>query len=524
MTDYEINKNAKLKPISSICEGLGITEYENYGKYIAKIKPIEKNNNSKLILVTSTNPTPFGEGKTTLAIGLCDAFNKQGLNAIAALREPSLGPVFGIKGGATGGGMSQVAPMDKINLHFTGDFHAITSANNLISSVIDNHIYMGNELGIERVVFERCLDLNDRALREIKLKNREDHFTITAASEIMSTFCLSNSLSDLKERIGNILVGYTSNNKEIYVKDLHCEGAVLALLKDAFNPNIVQTLNNSPALIHGGPFANIAHGSNSIISIKTALSLSNYTFTEAGFGSDMGALKFLDITCGQGGFYPDLIIVNVTIKGLKYNGHDNLQEGITNLEYHIKNMKKFHDQVLVILNKYENDTKEEINYIKDFCNNLDTEMLVSNMYFNGTNNTEELVEKIKEMTNKPNTKSFNIYKDEDLIQKIKSYCKELFYAKDVIFEDKALEKLNLLDDSYKNFSLCISKNPASITDNPKELGFPKNHIMTVRDIKINKGSKFIAILMGNVYTMPGLGKQSNYLNIDVKDDEIIGIF
>jgi len=527
MNDYEINKKANLKNITEIAAMIGLKEddIELYGKYIAKINNQKlKKKKGKLILVTATNPTPLGEGKTTLSIGLCDALNANGYQSMLALREPSLGPVFGLKGGATGGGASQIAPMEKINLHFTGDFHAITAANNLISAVIDNHIHFGNELNIEKVVFTRCLDVNDRALRNIKLENRVENFTITAASEIMTTFCLATSLEDLKTRIGNILVGYTSSNEEIYVRDLHCEEAATALLKDALKPNLVQTLNHSPALVHGGPFANIAHGCNSVIATNLALSLSDYVITEAGFGSDMGALKFLDIKCGTNDFYPDLIIVNSTIRSLKYNGNNNLEQGIKNLEYHITNMKKFNDNVLVILNKFKEDKEEEIEFVKQFCNRLNTEIQVSNMYFDGTKNTKELTEKVVELANQPNTKGCNIYnKEDDIITKITKYCKELFYAKEVVFEEIAKKQIENLKDEYNDYKICISKTPASITDNPNILGFPKDHTMTVTSIKINRGGKFITVLMGNILTMPGLGKQSNYLNIKIKDNEILGI-
>lgn len=527
MSDYEISKNAKLENIAIIAGKYNLKKDDLflYGNYIAKInKSVNTNKKGKLILVTSTNPTPLGEGKTTLAIGLCDSLNANGKCAMLALREPSLGPVFGIKGGACGGGLLQVVPMDTINLHFTGDFHAITSANNLIASVIDNHIYFGNELKIEKVVFKRCLDLNDRALRKISLDNREDSFCITAASEIMAVFCLASDFDDLRVRIGDILVGYNNLGEEVYVKDLKCVGAVMALLKDAFKPNLVQTLNHSPAIIHGGPFANIAHGCNSVVATKMALNLADYVITEAGFGSDMGALKFLDIKCGFNDFYPDLIVVNSTIRSLKYNGLGKLEDGICNLEYHILNMKKFHDQVLVILNKFVDDTLEEIEFVKNFCKRLGVEVLVSDMYSNGVSNTTYIADKIEELCNLPNNKAFNVYNsDDDLALKIEKYCKELFYAKDVVFSENAKKDIELLNDKYSDFKICVSKSPSSITDDPKILGFPKNHTMHVTGVKVNRGGKFITVFMGDVLTMPGLGRSSNYLNIDVIDDEVVGI-
>lgn len=529
MTDYEINKNAKLLPIKEIAKKLDILEDDiiPYGKYMAKIdtKNINKNKQGKLILVTSTNPTPYGEGKTTLAIGLCDALNKNGYSSILALREPSLGPVFGTKGGATGGGMTQVAPMNEINLHFTGDFHAITTANNLIAAIIDNHIYSGNKLGIDKVFFKRCLDVNDRALRNIKLTSRDESFSITAASEIMALFTLAKDFSDLKNKLDNILVGTTKENKEIYLKDLNCTGSILALLKDAFKPNLVQTLENNPAIIHGGPFANIAHGCNSVIATKTALNLADIVITEAGFGSDMGALKFLDIKCDLNNIYPDLIIVNATIRSLKYHGNGNLESGLENLKFHILNMQKFTDNLLVILNKFSDDTIEEINIVNDYVNDLNVKMLVSNMYKNGSLDTEEISKTVFEYANKPNNKRYKIYDINDsLIEKIDKYCKNMFGAKEIIYKNNLKEELEKLDEKYQKYKICISKTPASITDNPKVLGFPKDFTMTVTDYKINNGAGFITILMGDVITMPGLSKNANYLNIDCINDEIIGIF
>ncbi|MBR3661017.1 MAG: formate--tetrahydrofolate ligase [Bacilli bacterium] len=528
MTDYEISKTKKLLPITEVAKKLRLKE-ENilpYGKYMAKIDNINVNSTKgKLILVTSTNPTPYGEGKTTLAIGLTDALNKNGYNSCVVLREPSLGPVFGNKGGATGGGMSQVAPMNNINLHFTGDFHAITSANNLISAMIDNHIFQGNKLGIKNVYFTRCMDINDRSLRNISTNLRNDHFTITAASEIMAIFTLAQDINDLKEKLNNILIGKSFDNKDIFLKDIGGVGAVLALLKDALKPNLVQTLENNPAIIHGGPFANIAHGCNSIIATKLGLALSDYVITEAGFGSDMGALKFLDIKCKLNNLYPDLIVLNATIRSLKHHGEGDINKGIGNLEYHIKNMQKFTDNLLVILNKFADDTDEEIKLIKKLCKSLNTEMLISNMYKNGSKNTKKIAETIVKYSNRENKKRYNIYEDDDdIITKVEKYCKNMFGAKEIIYNDNIKEELKNLNSKYKNFRICISKTPSSITDNPKVLGYPKDFTMTVTGYKINNGSGFITILMGNVLTMPGLVQNANYYNIDVINDEIIGIF
>ncbi len=528
MNDYEINKKAKLLNISLVAKKIGLSDNEiiKYGNYMAKVTKIkEKKHQGKLILVTSTNPTPYGEGKTTLAIGLCDSLNKNGYKSIVALREPSLGPVFGTKGGATGGGVTQVAPMNEINLHFTGDFHAITSANNLIASIIDNHIYQGNELEIKEVYFERCLDINDRSLREINTSLRKDKFTITAASEIMAIFTLAKDFQDLRCRLDNILVGKSKQGREIFLKDLSGTGAVLALLKDAFKPNLVQTLENNPALIHGGPFANIAHGCNSVVATKMALNLADYVITEAGFGSDMGAVKFHDIKCSFNDFYPDLIVINATIRSLKYHGEGNLLKGLENLKFHILNMQKFNDNVLVILNKFSDDTKEDIMTFKNYCKSLNVEALISNMYKNGSKNTTLIAKKVVEYANRVNKKHYEIYDINDtLCMKIAKFCHDIYGAKEVLYKGNLKEELENLPEKYQKYKICISKTPASITDNKDILGYPKDFTMTVTGYKINNGASFITILMGGVVRMPGLSKKANYLNIDVKNDEIIGIF
>ena len=529
MTDYEINRKTKLLPIYDIAKKLNLKKQDiiPYGNYMAKLNFVrpKRNKKGKLILVTATNPTPYGEGKTTLALGINDALNKNGYKSIAVLREPSLGPVFGNKGGATGGGRSQVAPMNDINLHFTGDFHAITSANNLISAIIDNHIYFGNKLEIDKVYFTRCLDINDRSLRKINTNLREDKFTITAASEIMAIFTLSRDIDDLRNKLDNILIGKSKDNKDIYLKDIGGTGAVIALLKDAIKPNLVQTLENNPVLIHGGPFANIAHGCNSIIATNIGLSLADYVVTEAGFGSDMGALKFLDIKCKDNDIYPDLIVLNATVRSLKYHGDGDLEKGKENLEFHIKNMQKFTDNLIVILNKFASDTKEEIKIIENLCKCLNVKMLISNMYKNGSKNTEKLSKTIVEYANKKNTKCFEIYdKNDSIIEKTEKFCRNMYGVRDIIYKDGIKEEIENLDKKYQSYNICISKTPASITDNPKILGYPKNFDMTVTGYKINNGSKFITILMGDVLTMPGLIKKANYFNIDLVNDEIVGIF
>ena len=479
-----------------------------YGNYVAKIdNKYRGKKHGKLILVTSINPTPYGEGKTTLSIGLNDSLNKIGKNSIAALREPSLGPVFGRKGGAIGGGKAIIEPSVDINMHFTGDFHAITSANNLLCAIVDNHIFQGNELGIDRVNIKRCLDVNDRSLR--------DKFVITTASELMAIFCLSTDLNDLKRRIGNIIVGFTKEGKEVYAKDLHAEDACTILLKDAINPNLVQTLYGNPVIVHGGPFANIAHGCNSIIATKLALSLSDYVITEAGFGSDMGAIKFFDIKCKENNIYPDAVILNSTIKALKYNGDDNLEKGIGNLEFHIKNMAKYTSNLIVALNKFDTDTKEEIEYVKNFVENMGYKFIVCSMFAEGEDGCIELAQEVIKM--KKNKKYYHMYEQEDdLMTKIKKVCINEYGAKDVVFDKEALDKIELLSDSKLN--ICISKTPMSITDNPKVLGYPKDFEMRVNDINLYNGANFITILCGGVLTMPGLAKESNYLKMKIDED------
>lgn len=489
-----------------------------YGDDKAKIKSFEVNNNNKakLILVTSINPTPEGEGKTTLSIGLVDSLNKIGKNAIAVLREPSLGPVFGSKGGATGGGKAIVIPQDDINLHFTGDFHAITSANNLLCAVIDNHIYQGNELGIKEVIFKRCMDMNDRELRNISLSNRNESFVITPASEIMAILCLSKNLEDLKQKLDNIIIGYNNNGEEVFAKELKCTDAMALLLKDAIKPNLVQTLYENPAIVHGGPFANIAHGCNSIIATNLGLNISDYVVTEAGFGSDMGALKFLDIKCRLNDIYPDIIVVNTTVKALKYHGSGDLNKGIENLIFHINLMKKYSSNVIVSINKFENDTLDEINLIKKYASKENVEVVTSTMYMDGEDGCIDLANKV--VSFKENEIKYFAYDlNDDIFTKIENIC-QLFGASKIIYSDVAKEKIEKLNNSkYKNMPICIAKTPLSVTDNKNVLGAPTNFEMTVTDILIQNGAGFIVVYMGNILTMPGLGKHPNFENMKLNN-------
>lgn len=547
-SDIEISNECKMLNINDIACKLNI-EYkylECYGKYKGKIDldvMSEQKDNGKLILVTSINPTPFGEGKTTVSIGINDALRKLGKNSLVVLREPSLGPVFGLKGGATGGGYSQVVPMEDINLHFTGDIHAIESANNLLCAIIDNHIYQGNDLGIEEVVFNRCIDLNDRALRNVDIKYdnkgliRKDHYNITVASEMMAILCMSEDIDDLKRRIGNILIGYTKDKKMIFARDLSCVGAIALLLKDAIKPNLVQTLENNPAIIHGGPFANIAHGCNSIIATKMGLKLSDYVVTEAGFGSDLGAEKFLDIKCQFANLKPNCIVINATIRSLKYNGGiskdninnenlDALKLGIVNLERHIQNMSKYTKNIIVCLNRFEYDTDLEIQYVKEFVNNMGYPIEICNSFKKGGNGAIELASRIIEICDKEiDYKPLYDFND-SIIDKINKICKEIYRANNIIISDEIREKINLIEqNNLDKLPICIAKTQYSFSDNSKMLGAPNNFDMKITDIKLSSGAGFIVVLMGNIMTMPGLGKNSAYLNMDIDNDGIItGLF
>ena len=548
MTDIEIASSCKKDNIIDIAKKIGLDEdlIECYGKYKAKINFFDVNTdkNGKLILVTSINPTPYGEGKTTVSIGLNDGLNCIGKNSIAVLREPSLGPVFGIKGGATGGRYAQIVPMEDINLHFTGDLHAITTANNLISAAIDNHIFFGNELNIDpdKITFQRCMDMNDRALRNITIKGgnkieRQEKFNITAASEIMSVLCLSNYLAELKEKLGNILIGFTTDNKPVYTKDLKLEGALTVILKDALKPNLVQSLENNPVIVHGGPFANIAHGCNSIIATKLGLKLADYVVTEAGFGSDLGAEKFFDIKCRKGNLKPDCVVLVCTIKALKYNAgvekenilKENLgavQMGLSNLMVHMINLLKYTKNIIVTLNKYDTDTDAEIDIVRKYCKESNVDFVVSDSYLIGGVGSSVLAKKVTEICERPNDFKL-LYEDNlSIVDKINTICTEIYHASKVNYEDKALQKIKLIESlDYSYLPVCISKTQYSISDDPKRLGFPKGFEVTVKDIIPYTGAGFITVLLGDVMTMPGLSKKANYENIGLDENgNIIGIF
>ena len=553
MTDIEIAKNTKLDEINKIAEKLEIKEedIEQYGKYKAKISNeiYEKNkskNNGKLILVTAISPTPLGEGKTTVSIAIADGLRKIGKKSILTLREPSLGPVFGIKGGATGGGKVQIAPMEDINLHFTGDIHAITSANNLLSAMIDNHIYFGNELGFDKVVWKRCLDLNDRQLRKVetglsgksKIVPRIDNFDITVASEIMAVLCLAENLKDLKQKLGNIIIGYNKKEEPIYVKQLKAEGAMTVLLKDAIKPNLVQTLEHTPALVHGGPFANIAHGCNSVIATKTALKLADYTITEAGFGADLGAEKFLDIKCRKTGLKPDAVVIVATIKAIKYHGGvekekiqeeniEGIEKGIDNLYKHIDNIKnKFGLNVIVALNKYASDTEKEIEYIKEKLANKNIELSVVEGWAKGGDGAIDIANKLVKLSQQPNEFKY-IYNDSDSIkEKILKIARNIYYAKDVKYSEEAEKQIeNIEKMGYAKLPVCIAKTQYSFSDDPKNLECKDDYNINVRGVELKAGAGFVVVLAGEIMTMPGLPKVPAAESIDIDGDgEIVGIF
>ncbi len=554
MEDIDIARNTKLKEIMQIAKDAGIIdeEVEQYGKYKAKIdnkkilKRLKDKKEGKLILVTSINPTPLGEGKTTMAIGLADGLAKIGKKAMLALREPSLGPVFGIKGGATGGGYAQVAPMEEINLHFTGDIHAITSANDLLSALIDNHIYFGNELGFKKVTWKRCLDLNDRQLRKIQTglsgeKNvvaREDGFDISVASEIMAIFCLATDLEDLKRRIGNIVVGYDKNGEAITAKKLHAEGALTVLLKDAIKPNLVQTLEYTPAIIHGGPFANIAHGCNSIIATKTAMKLADYTITEAGFGSDLGAEKFLDIKCRKANLKPDAVVCVVTIRALKYHGgqlkedikQENLEalsRGIHNLNKHLDNLKnKFGLNVIVAINKFNTDTEAEIELLSSNLQKQGVEMSLVESHQKGSDGAVDLAEKIVKLCNEPENFKY-IYEDTDSIkEKIEKVAKNIYGAQKVEYSKEALVEIEKIEKmGYSKLPVCIAKTQYSFSDDPTNLECKEPFTLHVNEIILKAGAEFVVAITGKIMTMPGLPKVPSAEKIDIdKDGNIVGIF
>ncbi len=557
LTDVEIAQSCKMLPIKELASSIGIEEdyLDFYGKYKAKLnddlfRATENNPDGKLILVTAINPTPAGEGKTTVTVGLGQAMNVIGKKAIIALREPSLGPVFGIKGGAAGGGYSQVVPMEDINLHFTGDMHAITAANNLLCAIIDNHIQQGNELGIDqrRILFKRCMDMNDRALRNIvvglggKLCGvpREDGFNITVASEIMAILCLSKNLTDLKERFENILVAYNYAGEPVYCKDLGCAGAMTLLMKDAINPNLVQTLENTPAIIHGGPFANIAHGCNSVRATKLALKLADYTITEGGFGSDLGAEKFLDIKCRAAGIKPSCIVLVATCRALKYNGGvpkaetsntnvEALKKGIVNLGAHIKNMRKYGVPVVVAINKFYTDAEEEITVIKDYCKEQGAVACVSEGFAKGGEGAAELAQLVCDTIDANEaTNNFNFLYDTDrtIKEKVETIAKEIYGADGVIFTaaaDKAVKEIERL--GRDKLPICVAKTQYSLSDDPTKLGRPENFNITVRDVRLYSGAGFITVMTGDILTMPGLPKVPSALKIDIHEDGTIeGLF
>ena len=555
LSDIEIAQKAKCLPIKEIAKSLSIEEddLELYGKYKAKLplSLVDKYSDrpdGKLILVTAINPTPAGEGKTTVTVGLGEAMSKIGKNAVIALREPSMGPVFGIKGGAAGGGYAQVIPMEDINLHFTGDMHAITAANNLLCAIIDNHIQQGNELSIDprRILFKRCLDMNDRALRNVVVGlggkfngvPREDGFMITVASEVMAILCLASDIDDLKLRLGRILVAYTYDGKPVYAKDLQVVGAMAALLKDAIKPNLVQTLENTPALMHGGPFANIAHGCNSVTATKLGLKLADYCITEAGFGADLGAEKFLDIKCRYAGLKPSCIVIVATIRALKYNGgvaksdlkYENvsaLEKGIVNLQTHIENMKKYGVPVVVAINRFMTDTDEEIKVIEDFCEKQNVLVSLTEVFANGGNGGVDLAKKVvKTIEEKPS--NFKPLYDAELPikEKLDIIAREIYRADGVAYTKSAEKAIAEIEALGKDkLPVCVAKTQYSLSDDQTKLGKPENFTITVRDVRLSAGAGFIVALTGDIMTMPGLSKQPAAYSIDVDTDgNIKGLF
>lgn len=554
MEDIEIARNTKLENIKNIAAKAGIAddELEQYGNFKAKIDSkkllnrLKDRKNGKLILVTSINPTPLGEGKTTMAIGLADGLTRIGKSAIIALREPSLGPVFGIKGGATGGGYAQVAPMEDINLHFTGDIHAITSANDLLSALIDNHIYYGNELRFEKVTWKRCVDLNDRQLRKVEtglsgeknIVTREDGFDITVASEIMAILCLTTDIEDLKRRIGNITIGYNKEEKPITVRNLHAEGALTVLLKDAIKPNLVQTLEHTPAIIHGGPFANIAHGCNSIIATKTAMKLADYTITEAGFGSDLGAEKFIDIKCRNAGIKPDAVVCVATIRALKYHGGqakeeiktenlEALQKGIKNLNKHLDNLKNvFGLNVMVAINKFDTDTDAEIELLSNALREQNIEMSLVESHEKGSEGAIDLAEKILRIADEEENMQFAYNNSDSVKEKIEKVAKNVYGATGVEYSEKALQEIEKIEKmGYSHYPVCIAKTQYSFSDDPKNLECNEPYELHVNDIALKTGAEFIVVITGKIMTMPGLPRVPAAEKIDIdKNGNIIGIF
>ena len=554
-TDIQIAQEAELMHIKDVAASIGISEeeLEFYGKHKAKLsdelwEKVKDRKDGKLVLVTAINPTPAGEGKTTITVGLGEAFAKINKKAIIALREPSLGPCFGIKGGAAGGGYAQVLPMEDLNLHFTGDFHAITSANNLLAAMLDNHIQQGNALGIDprNIVWKRCVDMNDRVLRNIvvglgnKMDGmvREDHFVITVASEIMAILCLADDLADLKRRLGRIIVAYTFEGNPVTADDLQATGAMTALLKDAIKPNMIQTLEHTPALVHGGPFANIAHGCNSVRATKLALKISDITITEAGFGADLGAEKFMDIKCRKAGLKPDAVVLVATVRALKYNGgvakqdlgEENLEalkKGIVNLEKHIENIQKYGVPVVVTLNSFVTDTEAENEFIRSFCEERDCEFALAKVWEKGGEGGIELAEKVLDTLENKESNFHVLYEDElSLTEKIEKISKEIYGANGVVYEPAAKKQLAKIEEmGFGHFPICMAKNQYSLSDNAKKLGRPENFDIHIREVYVSAGAGFVVALTGAVMTMPGLPKVPAANNIDVTDDgKITGLF
>lgn len=553
-SDLEIAHEVTLKPIALVAKNYGISEedLELYGKYKAKLSQNfcaaqEGKQKGKLILVTATNPTPLGEGKTTVSIGLNDALNRLGKKSIVALREPSLGPCFGVKGGAAGGGYAQVAPMEDINLHFTGDFHAITSANNLLAAVLDNHIHQGNALEInpKKILWKRCLDMNDRVLRNVivGLGNqadgamREDHFQITVASEIMAILCLAKDMKDLQERLDKIVVAYNKKGERVYAKDLECTGAMAVLLKDAMQPNLVQSLEGNLAIIHGGPFANIAHGCNSIRATKMGLALADFLVTEAGFGADLGAEKFFDIKCAAAGLTPSCAVIVTTLRTLKYYGglpreeiskenREALEKGLENLEKHIENVKKFGVPAVVAVNRFATDTEGELSFLKDFCAKRGVRCAIMEAYGKGSEGGEELAKAVLETVEAGEVNFHTLQTPEQRIsQKIELLAKEIYGADGVEYSNKAKEELMKLEEScYSNLPICMAKTPYSLSDKPNLLGRPKNFRIEIRELSLSAGAGFVVCLAGDVMTMPGLPKEPAAKKIGFENEKIVGIF
>ncbi len=556
-SDIEIARKANMKPIKDVLAHIGVPDdflaFSPMGRHIAKINlgyldSLQNKPKGKLILVTAITPTPAGEGKTTVSVGLNDGLNKIGKKSLVCLREPSLGPSFGMKGGAAGGGYAQVVPMEQINLHFTGDFHAITSAHNLLSALIDNHIYWGNKLNIDdkKIVWKRVMDMNDRSLRAININikgvakdfPREDGFDITVASEVMAIFCLANNLKDLEKRIGNITIAYTKDNKPIYAKDLKAQGPMTVLLKDALRPNVTQTLENNPAIIHGGPFANIAHGCNSVIATKAGLKLADYVVTEAGFGADLGAEKFMDIKCRKSELKPDCIVIVATIRALKMHGgveKDNLKKenvdavkkGLANLERHIENVKKFGAPITVAVNHFVNDTNNEVDELINFCNQKGIKASLCTHWSNGGEGTKELASNVVELINKEKNKFKFLYEDNiPLLSKIEKIAKEIYRAKEIVADKKIIEDLRTFEkNGYGNLPICVAKTQYSFSTDPKLKGAPTGHSLPIREVRLSSGAEFIVVICGSIMTMPGLPRVPAADSIRLNEKgEIEGLF